>query len=74
MSTLGAKAKLTSSYAEFVLISKEISTLENDMLELKELLGQWKDLPQLMGMDTTLAPTIDKSGNGMSSGLSCIVC
>ncbi|RSH95179.1 exocyst complex component exo84 [Saitozyma podzolica] len=50
-------------YAEFVTISKEISTLENDMLELKELLGQWKDLPQLMGMENTLAPTLDKSGN-----------
>lgn len=33
------------------------------MLELKELLGQWKDLPQLMGMSDTLAPTLDKSGN-----------
>nr|XP_019049686.1 exocyst complex component EXO84 [Kwoniella bestiolae CBS 10118]OCF28616.1 exocyst complex component EXO84 [Kwoniella bestiolae CBS 10118] len=50
-------------YAEFVTISKEISTLENDMLDLKELLGQWKDLPQLMGMQDTLAPTLDKSGN-----------
>ncbi|WVQ74291.1 hypothetical protein IAR50_003888 [Cryptococcus sp. DSM 104548] len=50
-------------YAEFVTISKEISTLENDMLELKELLGQWKDLPQLMGMEDTLAPTLDKNGN-----------
>ncbi|WWC73016.1 uncharacterized protein I206_106981 [Kwoniella pini CBS 10737] len=50
-------------YAEFVTISKEISTLENDMLDLKDLLGQWKDLPQLMGMADTLAPTLDKSGN-----------
>ncbi|ODN73316.1 hypothetical protein L202_07862 [Cryptococcus amylolentus CBS 6039] len=50
-------------YAEFVTISKEISTLENDMLELRELLGQWKDLPQLMGMEDTLAPTLDKNGN-----------
>jgi hypothetical protein len=40
-----------TSYAEFVTISKEIS------------LGQWKDLPQLMGMENTLAPTLDKSGN-----------
>ena len=58
---------LTShSYAEFVMISKEISTLENDMLDLKELLGQWKDLPQLMGMQDTLAPVLDKNGNRMS--------
>lgn len=55
------------SYAEFVVISKEISTLENDMLELKELLGQWKDLPQLMGMEDTLAPTVDKNGNRLST-------
>lgn len=44
-------------------ISKEISTLENDMVELKELLAQWKDLPQLMGMEDTLAPRLDKEGN-----------
>lgn len=44
-------------------MSKEIATLENDMLELKDLLNQWKDLPQLMGMEDTLAPTIDKNGN-----------
>lgn len=50
------------NYAEFVAISKEISTLENDMVELKELLGQWKDLPKLMGMDDTLAPVLDKDG------------
>lgn len=56
-------SRLTSSYAEFVTISKEISTLENDMLELKELLAQWKDLPQLMGMEDTLAPRLDKEGN-----------
>jgi hypothetical protein len=52
-----------TSYAEFVTISKEISTLENDMIELKELLGQWTDLPQLMGMEDTLAPRLDKEGN-----------
>lgn len=51
------------NYAEFVTISKEIGTLENDMLELKDLLAQWKDLPQLMGMEATLAPTLDKNGN-----------
>lgn len=37
------------------------------MLELKELLGQWKDLPQLMGMEESLAPTLDKNGNCQST-------
>jgi hypothetical protein len=55
-----------ASYAEFVNMSKEIATLENDMLELKELLGQWMDLPHLMGMEDTLAPTLDKNGNSES--------
>ncbi|KAK4683859.1 exocyst complex component 8, partial [Tremellales sp. Uapishka_1] len=50
------------NYAEFVVISKEISTLENDMLELKELLTEWKEVPQLMGMEDTLAPTLNKDG------------
>lgn len=33
------------------------------MVELKDLLAQWKDLPQLMGMEDTLAPRLDKEGN-----------
>ncbi|KAL1407578.1 exocyst complex component exo84 [Vanrija albida] len=54
---------VTEQYAEFVTISKEISTLENEMLELKELLTEWKTVPQLMGKEDTLAPTLDKDGN-----------
>jgi hypothetical protein len=70
-----ATCVLIHSYAEFVSMSKEIATLENDMLELKDLLGQWKDLPQLMGMEDTLAPTLDKHGNctlslSLSKGIS----
>ena len=42
---------LHSSYAEFMLISKEISTLENDMLELKESLSEWKSMPSLLHID-----------------------
>lgn len=34
------------------------------MFELKELLTEWKGVPQLMGMEDTLAPTLDKNGNG----------
>jgi hypothetical protein len=32
-------------------MSKEISTLENDIAELKELLTEWKAIPQLLGID-----------------------
>ena len=41
------------SYAEFMMISKEISTLENDMLELKESLSEWKSMPSLLHIDDT---------------------
>jgi hypothetical protein len=36
------------SYAEFVLISKEISVLENEMLELKDLLSDYKSMPSTL--------------------------
>lgn len=39
---------LLFSYAEFVLISKEITTLENELLELKELLSEYKSMPSLL--------------------------
>ncbi|KAI9569500.1 hypothetical protein HD554DRAFT_2020462 [Boletus coccyginus] len=39
------------NYAEFVLISKEISVLENEMLELKECLQEWKTMPSLLHID-----------------------
>lgn len=39
---------LIFSYAEFVLISKEISVLENEMLELKDLLSEYKSMPSML--------------------------
>ena len=41
-------SSLPSSYAEFVLISKEITSLESEMLELKELLSEYKYMPFLL--------------------------
>ncbi|KAF6766749.1 nuclear mRNA splicing protein [Ephemerocybe angulata] len=38
------------NYAEFVLISKEISVLENEMLELKELLSDYKGMPSMLNI------------------------
>ena len=39
------------SYAEFMLVSKEVSTLENEMLEFKEALSEWKGMPSLLHID-----------------------
>lgn len=45
------KRQVFHSYQDFITISKEIATLENDMLELKELLGEWKTLPQALELE-----------------------
>ena len=42
---------LTYSYAEFMNISKEISTLENDLLELKENLAEWRSMPSVLHIE-----------------------
>ncbi|GAA5821380.1 hypothetical protein JCM11251_004596 [Rhodosporidiobolus azoricus] len=34
------------NYADFVVISKEIATLENEMLELKGVLEEWRTVPE----------------------------
>ena len=44
-----------SSYAEFMTISKEIGTLENDLLELKESLSEWKSMPSLLHIDDSVS-------------------
>lgn len=45
------KQQVFRSYQDFITISKEIATLENDMLELKDLLGEWKTLPQALELE-----------------------
>ncbi|WFD29678.1 exocyst complex component exo84 [Malassezia sp. CBS 17886] len=49
------KAQVFRNYAEFITISKEIATLENDMLEFKELLQEWKQLPQQLQLEDPIA-------------------
>lgn len=34
-----------------MLVSKEVSTLENEMLEFKEALAEWKGMPSLLHID-----------------------
>jgi hypothetical protein len=40
-----------ASYAQFVFISKEIGTLENEMMELKESLAEWKSMPSVLHIE-----------------------
>lgn len=44
--TLSFSLSARSNYADFVLISKEIATLENEMLELKGVLEEWRSVPE----------------------------
>ncbi|KAF8600918.1 hypothetical protein BDV93DRAFT_446726 [Ceratobasidium sp. AG-I] len=50
---LDLQKNVFKNYADFVIISKEISTLENDMLELKASLQEWKNMPNLLTLDQT---------------------
>ena len=33
------------------MVSKEISTMENEMLEFKDFLAEWKSMPSLLHID-----------------------
>ena len=33
------------------MVSKEISTMENEMLEFKDFLAEWKSIPSLLHID-----------------------
>jgi len=48
------KEQVFQNYAEFITISREIATFENDMLEFKELLSEWKALPHQLQIEDPL--------------------
>ena len=65
------KEQVFKNYAEFITISREIATFENDMLEFKEILGEWKQLPQQLQMEDPLSETaLDGSADsGVAGGV-----
>ncbi|THH31938.1 hypothetical protein EUX98_g2241 [Antrodiella citrinella] len=54
------------NYAEFVIVSKEVSTLENEMLEFKDSLAEWKGMPSLLHIDDS-ASVAERRRNVRSS-------
>ncbi|KAF8753719.1 Exocyst component 84 C-terminal [Rhizoctonia solani] len=54
---LDLQKNVFKNYSDFVVISKEISTLENDMLELKASLQEWKNMPTLLALDPSTSNT-----------------
>ncbi|KAK7464444.1 exocyst complex component exo84 [Stygiomarasmius scandens] len=62
------KKNVFKNYAELVFVSKEISTLENEMLELKESLSEYKSMPSLLHIpDPTMASSSSLSTYRRSS-------
>lgn len=51
------KEQVFKNYSEFITISHEIATFENDMLEFKEILSEWKQLPQQLQIEDPLNDT-----------------
>jgi len=44
-------SRVSFSYADFMLVSKEINVLENEMLEFKDSLAEWKSMPSLLHIE-----------------------
>ena len=49
------------SYADFMLVSKEINVLENEMLEFKDSLAEWKSMPSLLHIEESSSAAGDHS-------------
>ncbi|KAI0299949.1 hypothetical protein BC826DRAFT_994353 [Russula brevipes] len=54
------------NYAQFVFISKEIGALENEMMELKESLSEWKSMPSVLHIEES-ASVAERRRNVRSS-------
>ncbi|PCH34358.1 hypothetical protein WOLCODRAFT_135668 [Wolfiporia cocos MD-104 SS10] len=54
------------NYAEFVQISKEVGVIENEMLEFKECLAEWKNMPSLLHIEES-ASAMERRRNVRSS-------
>ncbi|CAL1693849.1 unnamed protein product [Somion occarium] len=63
---LDLQRNVFKNYAEFVLVSKEVSNLENEMLEFKDSLAEWKGMPSLLHIDDS-ASVAERRRNVRSS-------
>ncbi|GAA5976546.1 hypothetical protein JCM10908_005539 [Rhodotorula pacifica] len=48
----GLQRSVYDNYSDFIVISKEIATLESEMLELKGVLEEWRTVPELLESGT----------------------
>ncbi|KAF9792511.1 hypothetical protein BJ322DRAFT_1116121 [Thelephora terrestris] len=54
------------NYADFMFVSKEINVLENEMLEFKDSLAEWKSMPSLLHIEESTSAA-DRRRNVRSS-------
>jgi exocyst complex component 8 len=52
-------SRVLFSYADFMLVSKEINVLENEMLEFKDSLAEWKSMPSLLHIEESTSAAGD---------------
>jgi Vps51/Vps67 len=67
------QSSVFTNYGDFISISKEVVSLENEMLELKELIRDWTALPATLDMNeaameqhTTVTGSFNSFANGFS--------
>ena len=55
------------SYADFITISKEMDTIETEVMELRGLLNEWRNLPETFGIEDNGDNDLDKLKRNRSS-------
>ena len=55
------------NYTEFIKVSKDIGSLENEMLELKSVLEEWKTVPEGLEIEQSFDPNASTGRNRRNS-------
>lgn len=58
---------LHRNYGEFIQVSKDIAALENEMLELKSVLEEWKTVPDSLEIEQSFDPNASNGRNRRNS-------
>lgn len=55
------KVQIFDHYSDFILISSQVAALENEMIELKSLLTEWRGMPRLLEREDESGECINRS-------------
>lgn len=59
------------NYHEFIKVSKDIASLETEMMELKGVLEEWKTVPESLEIEQTFDQNSGMSGSAMDNRPDC---